>query len=443
MECKVLFPANTNSLLFDLMPSQLSTHHLHQLSLQQNIKALYEMAAGRPVDFKVYKEILRKDPFAEDLALGASRLAAHGLLNLTQLKENVELTAAVEQSFQNSKLQGKKAVNSGSDNVVYLNTQQKQTTSTSAVTTSQSSGGTAQVVPFGVSFHQVLDAAMSTNLYNSGPIKVHLIQRFQQMSISQETMSELKPLSSGQLLSFKAAFELTGSEVIALRSAQRAEKNMDTASFVFLSERAREQRMHNQPFLELFYKRISIKSPKHEDIVQVSEMIHNKQISLKDLIQFLSLQSSTNNRTQRPLLSLLQAAQIVELANRNHISEEVVHNVFNYQNFLGPNISLIKKRFFQRKTKQGFHAYDLRDNSLLSQTLYSLLTPELVIFLALNPQAFKRFTETFQRELIKKIPSKVGLYAKRLISKPQSQTWELNLYNSLVIEAFSKAENSL
>ena len=68
-ECRILFAANPLKNLLGLTPSELSTHHLSQLSLQQNIKALTEISANRPVDLKLYKEILQKCLKAEQGAL--------------------------------------------------------------------------------------------------------------------------------------------------------------------------------------------------------------------------------------------------------------------------------------------------------------------------------------------------------------------------------------
>ena len=439
-ECRILFSPDPLKNLLGLNPSELSTHHLSQLSLQQNIKALTEISAGRPVDLKLYKEILQKDPFKEDVAMSAARLSAHGLLNAQIITKNLKNVVKVEEAIESGyQLQIHKTTFTGkpSNNVIYLNPSQqkpKQSLNSEANSTSKN------VVSFGVSFQQILNAAMPTNLYQSGPIKVRLMQMFQQMQISQETISELRPMSSGELLSFKAAYQLSGSEVNSLRVAR---KTIDTASFIYLAQRAQTQLVYEQPFLELFYKRIRIKQPKLEEIVQVSEMIKQGEISLSEIITFLSEKSSINQRSQKPIFSLIQIAKILQLQNRNYIAEAIIDKILNHNSFLEGMTEKIKKRLFQRKTKEGFKVYDLKDDSVLSAKLYSLLQPEVVTYLALNPAAFTRFVKSFRAELNRKLPSLMNLLAQKLMSKPKREYWELELYNSLVSEAFSKAEKSL
>lgn len=439
-ECKILFSPNPLKNLLGLNPSELSTHHLSNLSLQQNIKAINELAVGRPVDLKLYKQILQKDPFSEELALSAARLSAHGLLNAQIISKNLKNGAFVEEAVESGyqlKIHKPKSTESHSNNVIPLNlTQQKPNSSlkSEAINTSKN------VVSFGMSFQQILNAGMTTNLYQSGPIKVRLMQMFQQMAISQETIGQLRPMSSGQLLSFKAAYQLNGSEVNSLRIAR---KTIDTASFVFLAQRAQAQLVYKQAFLELFNRRINIHQPKLEEIVQISEMVNQKLIKLSDVLTFLSEKSQLNQRSQKPVFSLLQIAQILELQNRNHIAEESINKVFNHESFLSGMTEKIKKRLFQRKTTEGFKVYELKDDSLLTAKLYSLLQPELVTFLTLNPSAFTRFVSSFRAELNRKLPSSMSLFAHRHLSKPKREFWELELYNSIISEAFSKAEKSL
>lgn len=439
-ECRILFATNPLKNLLGLTPSELSTHHLSQLSLQQNIKALTEISANRPVDLKLYKEILQKDPYKDDLAMSAARLSAHGLLDAQiiskNLKNGVKVEEAVETGYQS---QNHKTTSSDNhtNNVVYLNLSQQKPKQTLS---SEAQGNNKNVVSFGVSFQQLLNAAMTTNLYQSGPIKVHLMQRLQQMQISQKTISELRPMSSEQLLIFKAAYQLNGSEVNSLSIARKA---IDAASFVYLAQRAQAQLVYQQPFLEMFYKRIRIKQPKLEELVKVSEMVKQNQIKLSEIVTFLSERSQLNQRSQKPLFSLIQVAQILELQNRNYIAEATLANVFNHNTFLAEMTEKIKKRLFQRKTKEGFKVYDLKDESVLSAKLYSLLQPELVTYLALNPQSFAKFVKSFRTELNRKLPSQINIFTQRFVYKPKREYWELELYNSLISEAFSKAEKSL
>ena len=348
----------------------------------------------------------------------------------------MKVEEAVETGYQS---QNHKTTSSDNhtNNVVYLNLSQQKPKQTLS---SEAQGNNKNVVSFGVSFQQLLNAAMTTNLYQSGPIKVHLMQRLQQMQISQKTISELRPMSSEQLLIFKAAYQLNGSEVNSLSIARKA---IDAASFVYLAQRAQAQLVYQQPFLEMFYKRIRIKQPKLEELVKVSEMVKQNQIKLSEIVTFLSERSQLNQRSQKPLFSLIQVAQILELQNRNYIAEATLANVFNHNTFLAEMTEKIKKRLFQRKTKEGFKVYDLKDESVLSAKLYSLLQPELVTYLALNPQSFAKFVKSFRTELNRKLPSQINIFTQRFVYKPKREYWELELYNSLISEAFSKAEKSL
>ena len=172
-------------------------------------------------------------------------------------------------------------------------------------------------------------------------------------------------------------------------------------------------------------------------------MVKQNQIKLSEIVTFLSERSQLNQRSQKPIFSLLQVAQIIELQNRNYIAEATIDKVFNHRSFLDGMTEKIKKRLFQRKTREGFKVYDLKDESLLSAKLYSLLQPELVTYLALNPQSFAKFVKSFRAELNRKLPSQINIFTQRFVSKPKREYWELELYNTLISEAFSKAEKSL
>lgn len=447
-QCFLAFQSNkiASPQLFGLSPSDLSTHHLSQLSLQQNLKALNELSVNRPLDIELYKQILKKDPFTDNLAMGAARLAAHGLLNtkviyqnINEVKNSNQLEKLIEKSFKSTAPTSTKI--SVTDNVVYLNTTSTRINKNTSNNEKQST--TNNVLPFGAGFQQVLNAAITSNLYNSGPVKVHLIQELVNLNVTGNTLAQLRTLSSGQLLVYKAAYGLSGSEVLSLKKALMANDSLDIASFIFLAQRTRSQLYNNEAFIKLFYKNIKIKRTNLSEITTISELIHNKDIEFKDIIEFLSEKANVNHMSQKPVFSLLQIAQIVERKKRNHIEDSVLLKAFDHNTYLGKHKQVLKKLLFQKKSVSGFKVYDLRDDSLVSSKLYTLLTADLVTFLALNPGHLNKFVQRFQLELKKLTPSRIRILAKRYLSKPKSERWELELYNMIISEAFSKAEQSL